>query len=220
MFVAAHGRDAFWIRHPTLIIQFHPRPRSTHPKCSLGVRSKLHFAGHCLRMMIAQVPINLHRQRTAVLVPQPTRHRGDVHAGFDAPGGEEVPQVVMGDAGHAHGLRGFVHGTLTFTNSHNVCGRINSRRGGFEPFQKRAHFGNHGNGPDRTALGSGDRIPAHGDLAFRKIAVCPSNIRSFCLPEPSIRQKSHQIGAVPAAPRTRPFNLVNEFPELRLLRKL
>ena len=46
-------------------------------------------------MLIAKMAVGLHRQRPAVLVAEPAGDRLDVHPGFDATGGEQVPQIMM-----------------------------------------------------------------------------------------------------------------------------
>jgi hypothetical protein len=45
-------------------------------------------------MLVAQVAIGLHRKRPPVFVTEPTGNCGDVHAGFDATGGERVAQAL------------------------------------------------------------------------------------------------------------------------------
>jgi len=50
-------------------------------------------------VLLAQVAVNPHRKGAAVLVAKPTADRGDVHAGFDAGGREEMPEVVVGEVG-------------------------------------------------------------------------------------------------------------------------
>ena len=49
-------------------------------------------------MLVPQVAVSPHRQRPAVLVTEPARNRWDVHAGFDTPRGEQMPQVMVSDS--------------------------------------------------------------------------------------------------------------------------
>jgi hypothetical protein len=53
--------------------------------------------------------ISFHAKRTAVLVSEPPRYGRDVHAVFNATGGEQVAQVVVGDSLRAGKLGGSVN---------------------------------------------------------------------------------------------------------------
>ena len=57
---------------------------------------KPHLLRHCLTVLVAQMAVGFHRQGPAVLVAEPARYRWNVHAGFNAPRGEQVAQVVVG----------------------------------------------------------------------------------------------------------------------------
>lgn len=59
--------------------------------------SKQHPIEHRKAVLLAQVAINPHRKGAAVLVAEPSADGRDVHAGLDASGGEEVPEVVVGE---------------------------------------------------------------------------------------------------------------------------
>ncbi len=47
------------------------------------------------RMSIPQMTVGLHCQHSAIFMPQPLCNGWNVHAGFDAPRGEQVSQIVM-----------------------------------------------------------------------------------------------------------------------------
>jgi hypothetical protein len=49
-------------------------------------------------MLVAQVSVSFHAKSAAVLMPKPARNGWDVHAVFDATGGEQVAQIVVGDS--------------------------------------------------------------------------------------------------------------------------
>ena len=49
-------------------------------------------------MLLSQVAINFHGERSAVAVPQPAGDRWNIHASLDTAGGEQVAQVVVGDS--------------------------------------------------------------------------------------------------------------------------
>ena len=49
---------------------------------------KFHFLRHRLTVFVAEVAVCFHCQRPAVLVTEPARDRGNIHAGFNAAGGK------------------------------------------------------------------------------------------------------------------------------------
>lgn len=59
----------------------------------------------CGAVLIAQMPVGSHSERSAVFVSEPTRDGRHINAGFDANCGEEMPHVVMSHAGCADDLR-------------------------------------------------------------------------------------------------------------------
>ena len=52
--------------------------------------AKSYFLGHGLGVVVAEVAVDAHGEGAAVFVTQPTADGGDVDAGFDADGGEEM----------------------------------------------------------------------------------------------------------------------------------
>jgi hypothetical protein len=70
-------------------------------------------------VFVSQVAIGFHAQRTAGLMSKPARNGRDVHAVFNAAGGEQVAQVVVGDSLRASQLRGSVNGLLALDNTHD-----------------------------------------------------------------------------------------------------
>lgn len=46
-------------------------------------------------MMVKQVEVTLPDQRPAIAMTNPSRHGRNVNAGFNAPGNEHVPEIVM-----------------------------------------------------------------------------------------------------------------------------
>ena len=48
-------------------------------------------------MLVTQVAVRLHRQRTAVFVAEPPADRRDIHTALNAARGEEVAKVVVAD---------------------------------------------------------------------------------------------------------------------------
>lgn len=53
------------------------------------------FLSHFVRVLVAQVTVNFHRQHSAVFVTEPQRNGWNVHSGFNAPGREQVTQIVV-----------------------------------------------------------------------------------------------------------------------------
>ncbi len=56
---------------------------------------ELHFLRHFLTVLVAQVPVDSHCQRTTILVPQPAGNGRNVHAARNAPGCEEVAEIMV-----------------------------------------------------------------------------------------------------------------------------
>ena len=67
------------------------RPRSDGRSSFL----EMHPCRLRLAVLLAQVAVGLHRQRPAIGMPQPPRHRGNVHPALDAPGGEQMAQAMV-----------------------------------------------------------------------------------------------------------------------------
>lgn len=77
--------------------------------------------GHPLRLsnavFPAEVAIRAHRQRAAVLMSKPAGNSWNIHAAFDAPCCEEVPQIVMCDAIRPDFLARSIKSLLTFADA-------------------------------------------------------------------------------------------------------
>src|SRR5205807_6277541 len=70
-------------------------------------------------MLVSQMAVGLHRQNTAVLVSEPFRHGGNVHARFDAPSCEQMSQIVVRQMMKAELLAGACQGPVEFANAEN-----------------------------------------------------------------------------------------------------
>jgi hypothetical protein len=55
-------------------------------------------------------------------VTEPSGYGGDIHAGFNALGRKEVPEIVVGDSGHAYHFCGPRHGWQTLFDKQNGVG--------------------------------------------------------------------------------------------------
>ncbi len=62
------------------------------------IRGKGNALSHVHAVLIPQMTINLHRERSSIFMAQPPGDRWNVHAGFDAAGCKHVPQIVMSEA--------------------------------------------------------------------------------------------------------------------------
>jgi hypothetical protein len=133
-------------------------------------------------VLVAEVAVDLHRERPAVLVSEALRDGGDVHSGFDAGGGEEVAKIMVGDAAQTQLVRRTVHGILRGANLENT--HVEVFLGSFfaEPVQEFTKRGNHGNPAGLTVLGSCVGISENDEFALGKIAVLPGHV--FCLSNP------------------------------------
>lgn len=74
-------------------------------------------------MLVAQMPIGPHGQCAAVLVAKPARDGGNIHAGFNAAGGEQVAQVVMGESGNPERFASRVDRPLALVDAHYGVGQ-------------------------------------------------------------------------------------------------
>ena len=52
---------------------------------------------HIGRMLIPEMPIGLHREHATILMAEPFGDRWNGHSRFNAMGGEQMPQVVVGE---------------------------------------------------------------------------------------------------------------------------
>ena len=82
--------------------------------------------------------INFHGERAAVNVSKPARNRRNVNARFNATGGEQMPQIVMRDAGTPDILQArvsdFSHSPSTQTRSSRLWLLFT-----LQPFKQFAH---------------------------------------------------------------------------------
>ena len=60
--------------------------------------SEFHLLRHCLTVFVAQMRAGFHRERPAVLVTQPPRDGWNIRVGFNAAVGEQVAQILVGEA--------------------------------------------------------------------------------------------------------------------------
>ena len=80
---------------------------------------KLHPSRHLRAVFIAQMAVGLHRQCAAVLMPEPAGDGWNVHTALNAPGSEEVAEVVVRDTSDAHDPRSAVDRPLAAFYLHN-----------------------------------------------------------------------------------------------------
>src|SRR5947207_2847139 len=132
-------------------------------------------------MLVAQVAVNPHRERAPIAVAQPTRNSRDVHARFNAPRREQMPQIMVRDSWDAEQSASSRHGLLTFANAANgvfrgmplVC----------EAFQQRPHIGNDWNVARRgRAIGLSVLGVVDNDKSALKIHVYPSDLAGLGKP--------------------------------------
>ena len=129
---------------------------------------------------------------------EPTGHGGDVHAAFDAAGGEQVAQVVVGETGDANNLGGAVHCPLAFADAHHGGGLWFVCPLRFHPFQQLAHVRYHGDFAGfagAPAFKAGFWFAAHGDFSAHKITVRPGDVFGFGDAETAEGQELNQLRA-------------------------
>ena len=122
--VGAHGQGATVFVAPSTP---HRRLFDDLGNSRLQSYAKRHFLGHGGGVLVTEMTVNLHSQRTTVLVAQPARDGGDVHTGFDAARSEEMTKIVVGDSFHADESCRSVHGFLALVDIHDVSGCVFGR---------------------------------------------------------------------------------------------
>src|SRR5436309_1558708 len=123
---------------------------------TLFVFSKADLFRHRHRVLVAKMAIGFHRQRSSVLMSQPTASGGYVNSGLDAASGKQVPQVVMGDSRHAELLARRVNCLLAFPDAQNRCAHpIFFAVLGTQPLQQPSHVWDHWYAADFPVFRSG-----------------------------------------------------------------
>src|ERR1035441_2162469 len=79
-------------------------------------RGERHLLRHCRAMLLSQVAIHFHGQRSAVAVTKPAGYRWNVHAGLYASGSEQVAQIMVRNFRDAYHLASSREGLLTLAN--------------------------------------------------------------------------------------------------------
>ena len=143
-------------------------------------------------MLVPEVAINLLRQSAAVFVTEPATDGWNIDPGFNAPGGKKMPQVVVGDPGHANDFCRSIHRLLAFTNLH--YGSCWGRGESFIPqlLEELPHLRDHwdeANLFNRAILQPSFRMSPHRKHTFIEIAICPGYMGGFCFAEATERQK-------------------------------
>src|SRR5260370_21125379 len=112
-----------------------------------GYSLESHLLRHCLAVLVAEMAIGFHRQRSPVLMAEPARHRWNVHARFNAACGEQVPQVMVREPGNSHLLASTRQGLLAFADLQDAA---SGNRAGFvlEARQQKLHVGQHWHTPN------------------------------------------------------------------------
>lgn len=161
---------------------------------------------HLLAVLVAKVAIDFHGRRPTVLVAEPTRDGGDVHAGLDAPGREQVPEVMVRDPCDAHLRAGAGQGAPAFLHEQHPVGRSPVGGGGFQGSQQPFHVGENGEPAHFAVLRAIGRITSNDDLAAVPVNVRPGHPRGLAeCPEAGVGKELDQLGdAGSPAPAARP----------------
>ena len=143
-------------------------------------------------VFLAEMAINLRRERAAVFVAQPTRDGWDVHAGLNAGGREEMAQIVVDELGQAKALAGFAKGGLGVSDGTDGV----LRRGlAFcaEALQQAAQGVSHRDGAAFVVLGS-IIAAGYGDRAGVEVSVGPAKCGAFAQAHPGVSEEFEQVG--------------------------
>ncbi len=122
---------------------------------------------------------------------EPTGDFWNVNAGFNAAGGKQMAQVVVGDAFHAGLLRGAVYGFLALENLHHGFVGQFSRLLSPHFLQQLPEAAVQRNPSGFSVFGDADV-----KQSFLEIHVTPQNVPGFINPHAGESQKSKQVGAI------------------------
>jgi len=126
-------------------------------------------------VLIAEVTVNLHRKGAAVFMAEPSAEGWDIDTGFDTPGCEQMPEIMVCDSTHPYNPSSPVHGLLALSNSHD--GRVGVCASGFtfDAFEHFPHVWNHRDPANTPVFRAGFSIAAHSQFPFFEITVSPGN---------------------------------------------
>ena len=161
-------------------------------------------------MRVAQMPIDLHGERTAVLVAKPPADRGDVNARFNAPRGEEMAQVVMRESGDSERLAGSVNSPLALLHAHHRSVQRFLWSISPQSFQQSTAVGYHGHSTSLAVFCACLGVSSDHDLPALEIAVRPRHVRGFAFySQTSVRKELDQIRAGKPGSEGNAANLLN-----------
>ena len=147
-------------------------------------------------VLLAEVAVSFHTKRSTILVPEPARNRGDVHAALDADGGEKVSQIVVGDPLHTDLFRRVSHAVLTLENAHYgrvgrfIC-TVRTQVG-----EHSLQFGDHRNLARFTIFRGRILVASHVEFMPVKVHVCPCYVFGFSNSDSTVGEESDQICTV------------------------
>ncbi len=118
-------------------------------------------------VLSAQVAVGFHRQRAAVLVSDPAGDGRDINATLNAGSGEQMPQIVMGDARQTHFAHRAVNRVLGLIYTEHLCVEPLIRTLASHPCKERPRIGNHRHPAYRPISRTGCRRQRQGDSIFR-----------------------------------------------------
>ena len=132
-------------------------------------------------MLIAQVTVGLHCQRSTVLMAEPSRNGRNIDARFNTSRCEQMPQIVMGDSHHADALGGIVDRLLSFSDAQNlfafqfVCASVP------HALQESNGISDQGNMANGPILCSSFSVAANREATVFEIHITPRYFRSLSL---------------------------------------
>jgi len=183
-----------------------PAPRTSRrlPHSRSRVCLEGHAFAHFKAVFLAQVPVDPHRQRTAILVPEPPAYGRDVHARFDTHRGEQVAKVVVREHRQPELSTGGTQALLGILDQANAFVRLRLRAPcGPDLQQQLTEATGHRNGPRfvvlRPFLPARDRkeVPL-------EISVGPTKRRRFRQTTAAVGQEFDEVSA------SLPFSLGSE----------
>ena len=160
-------------------------------------------------MLLAQMPISSHRQRTSIGVPEPARNGRYINTRLDAKGRKEVSQVVVSHPVTTDFFRGARESLLRLVNAKDRVFMF-WLPFGVQPFEKLAQRRNHWDCP----VAGRRLLPRNRNHALLEIHVSPKQERGLANSGATVDQTLDKIATIAALPRASSTNGRHELSKL------
>src|SRR5580658_9472947 len=137
--------------------------------------SKADLERHLCGMGVTKVAVNFHRQRSSVVVAEPTRDGWNINTSLNAPRCKQMAQIMVGDSGNTQKAAGSRQRVLAFSNRANRV--LRGMRFCRQALQKDFHVSNERDGPRFWGIVGLARFNTmHRENAALQIHVRPTHL--------------------------------------------